>query len=86
MTESEVACLLYLIRSPDVSLSLLFMGPVLTFFDQQAHFLKVPSLPFHSLVSLLAKFPADIDSRVFWSSSLRDVLFDVVVGKTLIFL
>ncbi|KAJ3878394.1 hypothetical protein F5051DRAFT_230511 [Lentinula edodes] len=62
MTESEVACLLYLIRSPD------------------AHFLKVPSLPFHSLVSLLAKFPADIDSRVFWSSSLRDVLFDVVVA------
>ncbi|KAJ4468797.1 hypothetical protein J3R30DRAFT_1606228 [Lentinula aciculospora] len=60
MTESEVACLLYLIRSPD------------------AHFLKVPSLPFHLLISVLAKFPADIDSRVFWSSSLRDILFDVV--------
>ncbi|KAF9068892.1 hypothetical protein BDP27DRAFT_1421523 [Rhodocollybia butyracea] len=60
LTEKEVACLLYLIRSPD------------------AHFLKVPSLPFHSLVSVLAKFPADIDSRVFWNSSLRDVLFDVV--------
>ncbi|KAF5390116.1 hypothetical protein D9757_003827 [Collybiopsis confluens] len=60
ITESEVASLLYLIRSPD------------------AHFLKVPSLPFHSLASVLAKFPADVDSRVFWSGSLRDVLFDVV--------
>ncbi|KAJ3986188.1 hypothetical protein F5890DRAFT_1026361 [Lentinula detonsa] len=60
MTETEVACLLYLIRSPD------------------AHFLKVPSLPFHSLIGVLSKFPADIDSRVFWSSSLRDSLFDVV--------
>ncbi|KAE9384372.1 hypothetical protein BT96DRAFT_1008143 [Gymnopus androsaceus JB14] len=43
-----------------------------------AHFLKVPSLPFHSLISVLAKFPADIDSRVFWTSSLRDLLFDAV--------
>lgn len=42
-----------------------------------AHFLKVPALPFHSLVSLLRKFPADIDSRVFWSSGLRDRLFEV---------
>ncbi|KAJ3969107.1 hypothetical protein EV361DRAFT_951752 [Lentinula raphanica] len=60
MSETEVACLLYLIRSPD------------------AHFLKVPSLPFHSLISVLSKFPADVDSRVFWSSSLRESLFDVV--------
>ncbi|EEB88174.1 hypothetical protein MPER_14134, partial [Moniliophthora perniciosa FA553] len=59
MTESEVAALLYLIRSPD------------------AHFLKVPCLPFHSLISILYKFPADVDSRVFWSGNLRDVLFDV---------
>ncbi|KAF7973837.1 hypothetical protein HWV62_14120 [Athelia sp. TMB] len=42
-----------------------------------AHFLKVPALPFHSLVSLLRKFPADIDSRVFWSSGLRDKVFEV---------
>ncbi|KAE9385448.1 hypothetical protein BT96DRAFT_840702, partial [Gymnopus androsaceus JB14] len=38
-----------------------------------AHFLKVPSLPFHSLISVLAEFPADIDSRVFWTSSLLDL-------------
>ncbi|KAE9386101.1 hypothetical protein BT96DRAFT_555150 [Gymnopus androsaceus JB14] len=43
-----------------------------------AHFLKVPSLPFHSLISVLAEFPADIDSRVFWTSSLLDLLFDAV--------
>ncbi|KAJ8073850.1 hypothetical protein PM082_012128 [Marasmius tenuissimus] len=42
-----------------------------------AHFLKVPCLPFHSLISILHKFPADVDSRVFWSGALRDVLFDV---------
>lgn len=42
-----------------------------------AHFLKVPALPFHSLVSLLRKFPSDIDSRVFWSSGLRDKVFEV---------
>ncbi|KAF9254888.1 hypothetical protein L218DRAFT_1009168 [Marasmius fiardii PR-910] len=42
-----------------------------------AHFLKVPCLPFHSLISILRKFPADVDSRVFWTRTLRDVLFDV---------
>ncbi|KZT28124.1 hypothetical protein NEOLEDRAFT_1161300 [Neolentinus lepideus HHB14362 ss-1] len=42
-----------------------------------SHFLKVPSLPFHSLISILSKFPADVDSRVFWSSNLRDMLYDV---------
>ncbi|KAL0571896.1 hypothetical protein V5O48_010071 [Marasmius crinis-equi] len=42
-----------------------------------AHFLKVPCLPFHSLISILHKFPADVDSRVFWSGNLRDALFDV---------
>lgn len=41
----------------------------------QSHFLKVPSLPFHSIISLLAKFPVDVDSRVFWSTGVRDVLF-----------
>lgn len=42
-----------------------------------SHFLKVPSLPFHSLISLLTKFPADDDSRVFWSGTLRDSLYDI---------
>ncbi|KAF8156892.1 hypothetical protein B0H34DRAFT_477464 [Crassisporium funariophilum] len=44
--------------------------------EPDSHFLKVPSLPFHSLISLLSKFPADVDSRVFWSASVRDMLFD----------
>ncbi|OCH93331.1 hypothetical protein OBBRIDRAFT_725078 [Obba rivulosa] len=43
-----------------------------------SHFLKVPSLPFHSLISILSKFPADDDSRVFWSGSLRDMLYAAV--------
>lgn len=41
----------------------------------QSHFLKVPSLPFYSLVSVLSKFPSDIDSRVFWNFTLRDLIF-----------
>ncbi|KAF4616504.1 hypothetical protein D9613_008773 [Agrocybe pediades] len=44
--------------------------------EPDSHFLKVPSLPFHSLISILSKFPADVDSRVFWSSNVRDSLFD----------
>jgi hypothetical protein len=44
--------------------------------EPDSHFLKVPSLPFHSLISLLAKFPVDVDSRVFWSTGVRDMLFD----------
>ncbi|KAI0826538.1 hypothetical protein BC628DRAFT_1373054 [Trametes gibbosa] len=42
-----------------------------------SHFLKVPSLPFYSLISLLSKFPADDDSRVFWSGNIRDSLYDI---------
>ncbi|KAH9852557.1 hypothetical protein C2E23DRAFT_826126 [Lenzites betulinus] len=42
-----------------------------------SHFLKVPSLPFYSLISLLSKFPADDDSRVFWSGNLRDSLYEI---------
>ncbi|KAF8067678.1 hypothetical protein FPV67DRAFT_1149641 [Lyophyllum atratum] len=45
--------------------------------EPDSHFLKAPSLPFHSLISILSKFPADVDSRVFWSSGVRDMLYDV---------
>lgn len=48
----------------------------------QSHFLKVPSLPFHSLMSILCKFPTDDDSRVFWSGSLRDTLYGESHGLT----
>ena len=47
--------------------------------DGQSHFLKSPCLPFYSLVSILSKFPSDRDSRVFWSASLRDVLFGMYI-------
>ncbi|KAN0111786.1 hypothetical protein V8E52_008166 [Russula decolorans] len=43
-----------------------------------SHFLKVPSLPFYSLISMLSKFPADPDSRLFWSSTARDLLFAAI--------
>ncbi|XP_006463671.1 hypothetical protein AGABI2DRAFT_225554 [Agaricus bisporus var. bisporus H97] len=48
--------------------------------EPDSHFLKVPSLPFHSLISILSKFPSDIDSRVFWSATIRDMLFDVTIA------
>ncbi|KAF7300632.1 RING-type domain-containing protein [Mycena chlorophos] len=44
---------------------------------QDARFVKVPNLPFYALVNILAKFPTDRDSRVFWTASLRDLLYDV---------
>ncbi|KAK0232450.1 hypothetical protein EDD85DRAFT_911339 [Armillaria nabsnona] len=51
-----------------------------------AHFLKVSSLPFHSLISVLSKFPADVDSRVFWSVGLRDMLYDVTYSAVQVLL
>ncbi|PFH46736.1 hypothetical protein AMATHDRAFT_7452 [Amanita thiersii Skay4041] len=45
--------------------------------EPDSHFLKVPSLPFHLLISILSKFPSDVDSRVFWSAAIRDLLYDV---------
>ncbi|TFY76946.1 hypothetical protein EWM64_g7067 [Hericium alpestre] len=44
-----------------------------------SHFLKVPTLPYHSLISILAKFPAETDPRVFWSATTRDALFDLTM-------
>ncbi|KLO16116.1 hypothetical protein SCHPADRAFT_938160 [Schizopora paradoxa] len=46
--------------------------------NPKSHFLKVPSLPFYSLLSMLAKIPVDGDSRVFWNTKLRDTLFETV--------
>ncbi|KAJ6590555.1 hypothetical protein DFH09DRAFT_1026612 [Mycena vulgaris] len=44
---------------------------------QDARFVKSPGLPFYALTSILAKFPTDRDSRVFWGAGLRDLLYDV---------
>ncbi|RDB30252.1 hypothetical protein Hypma_007304 [Hypsizygus marmoreus] len=54
--------------------------------EPDSHFLKAPSLPFYSLISVLSKFPADVDSRVFWSSSVRDMLYDVTYASVQILL
>ncbi|KAI0053211.1 hypothetical protein FA95DRAFT_1552708 [Auriscalpium vulgare] len=43
-----------------------------------SHFLKVPSLPYHSLIGVLSKFPSDADSRLFWSGASRDMLFAAI--------
>lgn len=48
--------------------------------EPDSHFLKVPILPFHALASVLAKFPGDADSRVFWSAGIRDLVADVAVA------
>ncbi|KAL5476813.1 hypothetical protein ACEPAI_2999 [Sanghuangporus weigelae] len=45
--------------------------------NPKSHFLKVPTLPFYSLASILSKFPVEGDSRVFWSSGLRDILYEL---------
>jgi len=47
-----------------------------------SHFLKVPSLPFHLLISILDKFPVESEhGRQFYTSSLRDLLFDVTLAS-----
>lgn len=43
-----------------------------------SRFLKVPSLPYWSLVGLLGRWPKDVDSRVFWGGGVRDCLAEVV--------
>lgn len=40
-----------------------------------SHFLKVPSLPFYFLISILSKFPAEVESMAYWSAGVRDALF-----------
>ncbi|KIJ24173.1 hypothetical protein M422DRAFT_195020, partial [Sphaerobolus stellatus SS14] len=40
-----------------------------------SQFLKVSSLPFYYLISLLSTLPSDIDSQIFWSPQTRDSLF-----------
>jgi len=37
-------------------------------------------------MSILSKFPSDVDSRVFWSASLRDLLYDVTYAAAQILL
>ncbi|KAF8886510.1 hypothetical protein BD779DRAFT_1673142 [Infundibulicybe gibba] len=54
--------------------------------EPDSHFLKVPSLPFHSLISILSKFPADGDSRVFWTTGIRDMLYDVAYAAVQVLL
>ncbi|KAH0581780.1 hypothetical protein H2248_011462 [Termitomyces sp. 'cryptogamus'] len=54
--------------------------------EPDSHFLKAPILPFHSLMSILSKFPSDVDSRVFWSSTVRDTLYDITYAAVQILL
>ncbi|KAG9040523.1 hypothetical protein FS837_000512 [Tulasnella sp. UAMH 9824] len=48
--------------------------------NPESHFLKVPTLPFYALVSILQKFPGsgDESSGLFWSAALRDRVFAAV--------
>lgn len=82
ISETELNSLLHLIKSPDVR-----QNPFVNFIPRltsalQSHFLKVPSLPFYSLIGILSKFPADDDSRVFWSGTLRDSLYGELSSST----
>jgi hypothetical protein len=74
ITTAELNSLQHLIRSPDVGHLGSARGDVVLT-DVQSHFLKVPSLPFHSLISVLAKFPATVNGHIPWSTTLRDSLF-----------
>ncbi|KAG8796117.1 hypothetical protein FRC16_009828 [Serendipita sp. 398] len=43
-----------------------------------SHFVKVPTLPYYHLVSILRKFPADKDSKVLHTPSVRNALYEFV--------
>jgi len=43
-----------------------------------SHFVKVPSLPYHHLASILRKFPADNDSKVLHTSVIKKTLIELV--------
>ncbi|KAF9486157.1 hypothetical protein BDN70DRAFT_988169 [Pholiota conissans] len=45
----------------------------------ESHFLKVTSLPFYSLISILSKLPTDEDSSVFLSRGIKDKLLDATL-------
>lgn len=75
MSKAELDSLLNLIRWPDVSYIAFAYRCSLTRLVVQSHFLKVASLPFHLLISILSKFPVDVDSRVFWEVKISDSLF-----------
>ncbi|KAI0685318.1 hypothetical protein BC835DRAFT_1421336 [Cytidiella melzeri] len=51
--------------------------PTLRTSQNLSPFLKVPSLPYHSLISILSKIPSDEDSKVFRSGILRDMLYEI---------
>lgn len=75
MSKAELDSLLNLIQRPDVSwVPFAYRCSLIRFF-LQSHFLKVASLPFHLLISILSKFPVDVDSRVFWEVKISDSLF-----------
>ena len=87
ITLSEIDALIALMKNPKVSVQTPTICVVFTNgHTLQSHFLKVPTLPFCSLTSILSKFPAEGDSRVFWSSKLRDLLCDVTTGTHLFLL
>ncbi|KIO32339.1 hypothetical protein M407DRAFT_18654 [Tulasnella calospora MUT 4182] len=48
--------------------------------NPESHFLKVPTLPFYAIASILQKFPGsgDESSGLFWSCALRDRVFAAV--------
>lgn len=44
----------------------------------EAHFVKVPSLPYHHLAAILHKFPADKDSKVLHTPLIKSTLIEFV--------
>ncbi|KAG8796467.1 hypothetical protein FRC17_007993, partial [Serendipita sp. 399] len=50
-----------------------------------SHFVKVPTLPYYHLISILRKFPADKDSKVLHTPAIKNALYGTVAAQELHF-
>jgi hypothetical protein len=70
----EIEDILKLLRKPDVRFFVCVVDNS-SHLPPQSHFVKVPTLPYEHVMSILRKFPSDADSKVFRSPAVKDALF-----------
>lgn len=80
MSLNEFDSLMNLMRNPSVRSSAVALYDSMINIHMQSHFLKVPSLPFYCVISLLTKFPTDEESCSLWDPNLLPFLFELAKG------
>jgi hypothetical protein len=75
MSAKDVEDILKLLRKPDVSVYQPL--PNLADIGVQSHFVKVPTLPYYYLISIIQKLPADKDSKILLTADLKQSLLSM---------